>query len=118
MTTARFRGFLTSEIPESWNQATRPETQAHVLAKYNITADRLERYTVVEVPETPRTREWVLWIHSQPSTGYVPPMFANQTDFIALRGLAALTETLLSLPETGRPLPFWAHIWTRRSVPQ
>ena len=65
MAVTRFRGFLTSEIPEPWSQATRPETLAHVAAEYGTTADGLVRHTVVEVPETVLTRGWVLWMHSQ-----------------------------------------------------
>ena len=57
MAVTRFRGFLTSEIPEPWSQATRPETLAHIAAEYGTTADRLVRHTVVEVPETVLTRD-------------------------------------------------------------
>ena len=56
MAVARFQGFLTSEIIEPWNQATRPETLAHIAAEYGTTADRLVRHTVVEVPETVLTK--------------------------------------------------------------
>ena len=117
MVAVGFRGFLANEIPEVWNQATRPETLAHIAAEYNTTADRLERYTVVEVPETALTRAWVHWIHSQPGTGYVPPMLVNQNDFVAARGFGALMATLASLQDTGRPLAFWGHVWTQRRTP-
>ena len=107
MAAAGFRGVQANEIPEVWNQATRPETLAHLAAEYNTTADRLERYTVVEVPETALTRAWVHWILSQPATGYVPPMLVNQNDFVAARAFGALMATLASLQDTGRPLAFW-----------
>ena len=57
MAVTRFRGFLTSEIPEPWNQATRPETLAHIAAEYGTTADRLVRHKVVEVQETVLARD-------------------------------------------------------------
>ena len=117
MAVTRFRGFLTSEIPEPWNQATRPETLAHIAAEYGTTADRLVRHTVVEVPDTVLTREWVLWMHSQSPDGYVPPMMVNHADCVASRGSDALLATLVSLQERGRPLPFWAHVWTQRGRP-
>ena len=117
MAAVGFRGFLANEIPEVWNQATRPETLAHIAAEYNTTVDRLERYTVVEVPETALTRAWVHWIHSQPGTGYVPPMLVNQDDFVAARGFGALMATLTSLQDIGRPLACWGHVWTQRRTP-
>ena len=117
MVAVGFRGSLANEIPEVWNQATRPETLAHIAAEYNTTVDRLERYTVVEVPETALTRAWVHWIHSQPGTGYVPPMLVNQNDSVAARGFGALMATLTSLQDTGRPLAVWGHVWTQRRTP-
>ena len=117
MDVARFQGFLTREIPEPWNQATRPDTLAHIAADYGTTVDRLVRHTVVEVPETVWTWGWVLWMRSQPPDGYAPPMVVSQADFVASRGSDALLATLASLQETGRPLPFWAHVWTQRDRP-
>ena len=117
MAAAGFRGFLANEIPEGWNQATRPETLAHIAAEYKTTADRLQRHTVVEVPETIQTRAWVHWIHSQPENGYVPPMLVNHNDFVAARGFEALMATVASLQDTGRPLAFGGHVWTQRRTP-
>ena len=104
MAAAGCRGFLANEIPEVWNQATRPEALAHIAVEYNTTADRLERFTVVEVPETAQTRAWVHWIHSQPEAGYVPLMLVHQNDFVAARGFGTLMVTLASLQDKGRPL--------------
>ena len=117
MAAAGFRGFLANKIPRVWNQAARPETLAHIATEYNTTTDRLERYTVVEVPETALTRSWVHWIHAQPGTGYVPPILVNQNDFVAARGFGTLMATLTSLQDTGRPLAFWGHVWTQRRTP-
>ena len=117
MAVTRFRGFLTSEIPEPWSQATRPETLAHIAAEYGTTADRLVRHTVVEVPET------VLTMGMGPMDAFPVPRRLRSSDDgepCRLRGFPgsdALLATLVSLQETGRPLPFWEHVWTRQDRP-
>ena len=74
----------------------------------------IQRFVMVEVPDTPPFLAYQQWMVTQDRTGVVGVMIVSVEAFIKGRGAEALLATTRCLQDHGRPALVWTHVWAPR----
>ena len=111
---APFTAIWDAQVPEEWTRRPSATFLRGAAARIGVAATEIQRFVMVEVPDTPPFLAYQQWMVTQDSTGVVSVMIVSVEDFIKGRCAEALLATTRCLQDHGRPALVWVHVWAQR----
>ena len=114
MSAAPFTVIWDAQIPEGWTVPPSATFLRGAAERLGVAVREVQRYVMIEIPDTPRFRAYQQWTTTQDSTGLVGVMIVSLEAFRQGRGAEALLATTRCLHDTGRPALVWVHVCAPR----
>ena len=111
---APFTAIWDAQVPEEWTRRPSATFLRRAASHIGVAEGDIQRFVMVEVPDTPPFLAYQQWMTTQDSTGVVGVMVVSLEAFRQGRGAEALRATMRCLHDTGRPALVWVHVWAQR----